>query len=212
MANFQVQLAEMAHTVPAEYIGEQHVGYSFTAFFSPRATKELMLVQQELRRRLGDAVWLTPSPMLHITICELVQFKAYTQDKEYLFQKGKTQFMRVAEHLAAQQPPLMVAFDSLVVSPHAIIATAHDDGSVQRFREKLLAGFSLPEETASPPQIIHTTLARHMAVQEVGDVQTRIADIPIKFSFAIDHFQLIRYKVVPLLAYDVIATYPFARM
>ena len=66
-------------------IGNQDNGCAVVALLSANAQQAITALQQQLRGQLGDVLWTMPSTSLHTTLCEIIQPKPYSADKQLLY-------------------------------------------------------------------------------------------------------------------------------
>jgi len=176
------------------------------ALISETGQQQITSLLEKLSERLNGIIWPMPATALHITLCEIIQPKPYVEDKAKLL-KNFPHYERVLEE-ALTMPPIPVTFDTIEVSPQAIIVRGRDDGTFNRVREQLAEKLPLPSETKSPPDIIHSTIARYKKEVDVEEVKAVVASMDINFVETISEFQLLRQTAPHLLNYQIARRYP----
>jgi 2'-5' RNA ligase len=199
-------------SVPAYYLKQRSLGYLIVAFPSEHFRAQIGQLQQKLTGRFPGVIWPMPRDNLHFTLCEIIQPKVYSEDKELLYQKNKMQYEAVPAKVMAKTPKLTVLFDEIEVSPHAIIVRASDSVSFNTIRDKLVDDMDLPSETRTPPDITHSTIARYLKEIELEEVQNFISSQTISIKEEITEFKLLKTEGVSLKNYQVIKTSPLAQI
>jgi hypothetical protein len=99
-------------------------------------------------------------------------------------------------------PKFTITFDTIEASPQAVIVKASDSSKFNSIRAELTANIQLPDETRTPPDITHTSIARY--VKEI------VARHRIKIEEEVTEFKLIKTEIPPLQKYEVLKTYALA--
>lgn len=198
----------MTKTVVADFIGKENLGYAFLALLSDDAKRRIVDLLDELATELPGVLWVMPPERLHITLCEIIQPKEYSQDKESLFASRQEEYQDIPARILSDTPKFRVKFDTIEASPQAIILRASDSSRLNGIREKLVAHMQLPSETRTPPDITHSSVARYLKEVELEEVQKIVARHKITIEEEITEFQLIRSKIPPLQNYSVLKAYP----
>jgi hypothetical protein len=175
------------------------------ALLSETGQQQLTSLLEGLRERLGDTIWPMPAAALHITLCEIIQPKPYIEDKAALL-KNFPHYEAVLEEILTM-PPIPITFDTIEVSPQTIIVRGRDNGTFNRIREQLVEKLPLPNETKSPPDIIHSSIARYTKEVDMEEVKAVVADFSISFVETISEFQLLRQTAPHLLNYIIARRY-----
>lgn len=146
---------------------------------------------------------------LHITLMDwIAPLVDYGTDKYVLFKDMFPQYDKVFTDILREQSPITVHFDSLKVTPGAIILVGHDDGSFKSIRNDFLRQIKLLPNTKQPPLIIHSTIARYTTEQDLQPVIDFVAEQELVFEHFVTHFRLVQEQVVPMLDYNLLKIYP----
>lgn len=195
-------------TVPADYIGKESIGYALLAPVSENTKNQIISLLDSLSVALPGVLWPMPPKQLHITLCEIIQSKTYSQDKETLYKLHKEQYENAPAQILSTLPKLTVTFNIIEASAQAIIVKSKDAASFNAIRAELVANMSLPSETRTPPDIIHSTIARYLKETELERVQEVVARHKIIIEEKVSEFKLIRSEIPPLQKYEVLRAYP----
>ncbi len=164
--------------------------------------------QEKLAAQFGDSLWLTPPETLHSTLMDwIAPLVDYGTDKDVLFKGIFPEYDKVFTKLL-QQPSITVHFDTLKVTPGAIILVGHDDGSFRRIRDNFLRQIELLPNTKQPPTIIHSTIARYTTEQDLRPIGDLVAEQELAFDHVVTHFRLTQEQIVPMLDYNLLKKYP----
>lgn len=188
-------------------IGQPHSAYCLLALLSDDAKRQLSELFELLQEKLGKNVYIMPEETLHITLCEIIQSKDYSENKEMLYSRNSSNYQNQTEQILAQFSPIEVVFDEVVVSPQAIIIKGRDNGSFEEIRKELVKNLPLPSETKKPPTIIHCTIARFLTEIPIDEVREITKQYSIVLNERVSSFSLIHSNVTPLLAYDTLRRY-----
>lgn len=197
----------MLKTDPADFIGKTNLGYALLAFLSDNARNQVAALLQELSAALPGVLWTMPPEQLHITLCEIVQPKEYSRDKDSLFASFQKKYQNTLVQILSDTPKLTVTFDTIEARPQAIIIKATNSSSLNSIRAKLTARMRLPDETRTPPDITHSSIARYLKEMDLEKVQGVVAAHTMNLREEITEFKLIRNEVLPLQKYEVLGTY-----
>lgn len=196
------------HTAIANFMGKENLGYALLTFLSDNTQKQITNLLDELSAELPGVFWTMPPRQLHITLCEIIQPKQYSQNKELLFASWQEEYEDRAAQVLAGIPKLTIGFDIIEASSQAIILRASDSNQLNGIRKELVANMQLPSETRTPPDITHTSIARYVQEVELEKVQEIVARHKIAIEEEITAFKLIRNEILPLQRYSVLKTYP----
>lgn len=200
----------MTKTIPADYIGKKALGYVILAIPSESTKNKIIALLDELSTELPEIIWPIPSEQLHITLCEIIQPKEYIEDKEAAYKLHQEQYEIVPADIISKLPKFTITFDTIEVSPQAIIIRASDSTMFNKIRAKLVEDMQLPAETRTPPDITHSSIARYLKEVDLGRVNEAAVKHTIKIEEEISEFKLIRTEVPPLQEYEIIKTFPLA--
>lgn len=197
----------MTTTQTAHNIGKPDNAYALVALPSEKTALQISQLLIYLSRELGDSIWAVPNNALHITLCEIIQPKEYTSDKQLLYEQHADEYINTTAKILAEFKPIRVTFDTIEVSPQAIIVRGTDDGSFQNIRKELVDRLPLPGETKMPPDIIHSSIARFRKEIPLSDVEKVTKRYSIQVNEEVKEFRLIKNLVTPLLKYETVHAY-----
>jgi len=197
-------------TVPVDYIGKDEVAYALIVLLSEQAKQQIGALQTELTRELPGVLWTAPPDALHITLCEIIQLKAYAESKEALWARHAEEYKAIPAGILRGLSPIAVHFDMVEASQNAVIVKGHDDGTFNTIRRQLFEQLPLPEATAPPPEIIHSSIARYSMNTDLADVQRVVQRHRISFTEQVGEIVLLKSTVAPLLKYETLARYKLA--
>jgi 2'-5' RNA ligase len=197
----------MARTIPADFIGKENLGYALVALSSENTKRKIAELLDELNANLPGVLWLMPPEQLHITLCEIIQPKTYSQDKTSLYNLHKDQYEDIPARVLSNVPKFTISFDIIEASPQAIIVRASDANKLNDIRANLVANMQLPDETRTPPDITHSSIARYLQEVDLENIQSVIAQFKISIDEEITEFKLIKNLIPPLQKYEVLKTF-----
>ena len=198
----------MPHTIPTNYIGRKDLCYVLLALPSENFKYRVCSLLAELSAELPGVIWPLPPEQLHITLCEIIQPKNYSQDKETLFDLHRDQYEEAPARILSQVPKSTITFDVIEVSPQAVIVRASDSSILNSIRTKLVEVMELPDETRTPPDITHSSVARYLTAVDIAKVQEIVSRHTIAIEEEIDEFKLLRVTTLPLEEYEVLRSFP----
>ena len=201
----------MTTTVPDNHIGIKALGYTLLALPSNETKQQLTNLLRALSAELPGVLWSMPAEQLHITLCEIIQTKDYSQDKEALYNLHKDQYENVPARLLSKTPKFTVTFDLIEASPQAIIVRCSNSDNFNDIRSRLIAEMELPGETRTPPDITHSSIARYLQTIDLELVQTIVAKHKINIAEEITGFKLVRTEMLPLQKYEVLKDFRLAK-
>ncbi len=200
----------MLNTRVQDDIGRKDNGCAVVSLLSRTAQEAIVRLQGQLSEQLGDALWLMPPTSLHTTLCEIIQPKPYEQDKHLLYEKNHAEYEAVLAEVLSHYPPIRVAFDTLEVSPQAIIILGNDNGIFNKIRAELIEYLPFPKETKKPPDVVHSSIARFTKEVDIEKVRAVAKQLNVNFTEVVQEFQFM-YPVWPhLFHYDVVSRYGLA--
>lgn len=190
----------MEKTIVANWINEEKIGYAVCAFLSPENQQKTADLQAELHRELPGIIWTMPDiTQQHLTLFEIVMtFRDYPEDREAIFERHHASIDAELKTQLANQGPITVTLDTLEVSPSAIIVRGTDDGSFQRIRDVISNKQLLPEGTRTPPDIIHSSLARYVKEADVEQIRSVVAHHQLKLIQTVAEFEMVRIWRMPM--------------
>lgn len=159
------------------------------AFISKKFQQKINQLLKSLENKLGNIIWPMPSNALHITLMGIIEPKPYIENKAKLL-KNLPHYEKVLLKVL-DIGPITIYFDTIEVSPQAIIVKGHDDGTFNHVRKKLVEKLPLPNETNLPPNIVHCTIARFTKKVDIEEVKEIVSKFNINFVETIDEFQLL---------------------
>lgn len=189
-------------------IGKHVSGYMVNAIPDDSNLQRIAEFQTELQAQFSDNLWLTPPDTLHITLLDwIAPLVDYGEDKDTLFKKHFTEYDTVLSDILQNQDSITIKFDTIKVTPGAIIITASDDGSFQHIRSQFMQRVELPPHTKLPPTIIHSTIARYITEQNLQPIEKFAASHSMMFGQKVTHFRLVHEHVTPMLNYTLLKKY-----
>lgn len=200
----------MTHTIPTDYIGRQDLCYALLALPSKNFKRRVRDLLADLVAELPGVIWPMPPEQLHITLCEIIQAKSYSQDKEALFNSHQERYETAPGAVLSRLPKFTVTFDVVEVSPQAIIIRASDSSMFNDIRAKLLEAMELPRETRTPPDITHSSIARYLSAVDITQVQEAVSRHSLTIEEEITEFKLLRTTTLPLEKYEIVGSFPLA--
>jgi 2'-5' RNA ligase len=198
----------MTKTEPADYLDEHSVGYIILALPSENFKKQITVLLNQLQNELPGLIRPMLPEQLHFTLCEIIQPKAYSEDKDTLYNRHRQQYEDVPRQILANLKKFSVKYDIIKASPQAIIVKSSDSSNFNSIRAQLTANMQLPKETTTPPDITHSTIARYLNSVDLGKVQEVISRHKISIKEEITEFKLLRTEINPLQRYEVVRTFP----
>lgn len=200
----------MIKTVPSNFIGQKNTGYVLLTLLSEKTRNQIVSLLKDLTSELPGVLWPMPPAQLHITLCEIIQPKPYADDKDILYQQHKDLYENEPSKILSRLPKFTITLDTIECSPQAIIVKSSDASSFNHIRDRLVKSLPLPNETRTPPDIIHTSIARYLKEVDLESVKQIAAQHKVHIEEEITGFKLIKTKVSPLQEYEVIKNYPLA--
>lgn len=197
----------MVKTVPAINIGQKDNAVAVATMLTSAARQQVIQLQQKLARIFPSAFWFMPASALHITLCEILQAKPYTQNKDTIFERDKEKYQLAIESALANIGTITVHFTKIEASPEAIIVEGYDKGQFAAIRNKLLKTLPFPPTTTRPPRIIHSTIARYTRTMDLSPVQQAVERCSVDFTMNIAQFQLMNQIWPHLLRYQLVQRY-----
>lgn len=201
----------MIVTIPATNIGAADNGCAVVTLFSNNAQQKIEALLAELSRELDGIIWTMPPASLHSTLCEIIQPKPYTEDKDTIYQAHTGEYQAVLDDVLKKFGPIKVHFNKIEASQHAIVVMAEDGGIFNQIRAELVKKLPFPAETKSPPDVVHSSIARYTKEIDLATVEAAVARHAISFEEIVTEFQLL-YPIWPhLLHYDIVKKYPLVK-
>lgn len=201
----------MSITQITDNIGKPDNAYAIVSLLSASTNQQVSNLLTQLSSALGEIVWIMPKDALHITLCEIIQAKVYQEVKQVIYDRHSSEYENVTANILRKFDPIRIIFDTIEVSPQAIIIKGNDDGSFQKIRKVLIDMLPLPSETKLPPNIIHISIARFTKEVQLNEIEKIVEKYTISIHETITEFQLVNNLTPPLLSYEVIRTYPLSK-
>lgn len=194
----------MNKTEVSEFIDKTDNSYSILALLSASTRQLVAELISQLSDEIGDALWPMPNDSLHITLCEIIQPKPYMADKQQLFDAHAEVYKTLPAEIIKRFKPITVNFDKIEVSAQAITIQGSDDGSFNNIRKQLVEKLPFPKETRTPPDIIHSTIARFAKSVDLGIIRNIISNHPFNHEKVVAQFNLTHCTVPPLEKFSII--------
>ncbi len=201
----------MQNTVIAENIGQSDNAYALLAIPSTGFKKQVSDLLDSIVAEINDVIWPMPSNALHITLCEIIQPKLYSEDKQALYDRHKVEYEMIPEQVLSSITPITVRFNTIEVNSQAIIVRGEDGGVFNKVRDKLVESLPIPDETKKPPDIVHSSIARYQKSEDIRSIQEACRELAIDFEEVISEVQLVHNARPPMLEYQVIRSYPLSK-
>lgn len=169
-------------------------GYIIIASLPEEAKQQIYAVQDSLAAVVPpSSLWLPRGEQLHITFAHVVSpDSTYERDRSELFADVQPEVEHALQHAAQQVRGDTVTFDQIKVFSGAIILEGIDDGTIAAARSRFADDVTLPEGTRTPPNIIHTTIARFREQLPLNDVRAALNNINPNITFQVTGLQLIQ--------------------
>lgn len=204
--------ATQEKTVTTHHIGNSGVGYMVNTLPNSTNVQKIVELQYRLTEQFGGTIWNTPPETLHITLMDwLAPLVDYGESKDKLFKQYFPQYDAVMTRILKDYEPINVHFDTIKVTPNAIIVVGRDAGSFQSIRERFREEGGLLPGTKQAPTIIHSTIARFQREQPIQPIVDFIGKQSLSFDYTVLYFRLVRESVTPMLAHELIKKYPLAQ-
>jgi len=190
----------MERTIVADWINKERVGYWVGFFLSSENQQEVADLEAQLHKELPDAIWTMPdTTQQHVTLFEIVMtFRGYADCPDAIFERHRAGIDAELRAALANQEPITVRFDTLEANPSAIILRGSDDGSLQRIRNAISDKHLLPDGTRTPPDIIHSSLARYVQAVDLEHVRSVVAGHQLKLTQTVTEFEMARIWRMPM--------------
>lgn len=198
----------MEKTIVSDWINTERIGYWVGAVLSPSNQQKIANLLEDLKKELPDIIWPMPTAQLHTTLFEIVMtFRDYEDDRDAIFEKYRPALDAELTAQLANQSPITIRFDTLEVSPNAIIIRGTDDGSFQRIRDAISGKNLLPAGTRTPPDIIHSSIARYVKEDDLVRVNEIVNNQQLDLTETVKQFELVRIWRMPM-DYETLKVYP----
>ncbi len=189
----------MATTTIATWLNQERVGYWVGCFLSPEQQQVVAALQTALSRELPGLLWLTPPQRLHVTLFEIIMpLRDYPLDKDQLFAAHHDEIAWNLDVLFRRQPPIRIDFNAVAASPETIIITGTDDGSFERWRAEAVARPIIQQGSRTPPDIIHSSIARYVQSADLDTVRSTVAKHAVHFQETVRSLSLCRIFRTPM--------------
>lgn len=190
---------------PFEYSPDE---YNIVVMPSPELVGKIAALQDQLKDKLGDAIWLMGPHSLHVTVMEIICHMDYgNQSRKTLFEQWYKQYNAVAKDILASCRPVTLHFSELIVSPGAIIVKTAESQQLNDIRNTLLSHIELPEGTKVPPDITHCSIARYSQSIDLEKAQQAAQHLSINFTESVKQLKLMKDLVPPDFSPRCIETY-----
>ncbi len=197
----------MIYTIPVDNIGEETVNYVLLALLSQKTRSKLTELLSNLNTELPNMLWLMPAEQMHITLCEIIQPKNYSVDKDVLYASRKDEYEDAIGNILSSISSFNVTFDILEASTKAIITRCSNTNTFNSIRSQLMKNIQFPSETKLPPDITHSSIARYLKKIDLELVQNGLQNHTLSLDEEVTEFKLLRNTVYPLQNYEIIKSY-----
>ncbi len=215
LAVFTATLLDMEkqHSMPASWVGKEHLGFVINAKFSLENTTLIDTWLKGLNRSVTEGLYTMTPEALHITVLDWVAplFDYSGADKRDLFASLSAAYWPAFRAITDSMSAFEVDFNETRVTPGAIILLGQDNGQFQSLRNRFMDTIQLPEGGKQPPNIIHSSLARFIAPEiELSQVEVYAAEHPLTFTQRISEFRLVETRREPMQDFTVLDTFELA--
>jgi hypothetical protein len=199
----------MEKTEPVDFINRPQESYFIAARFSPPSTEAIRRIINAFELEFGNAVFGMPGEALHVTVLDWISpVDGYEgTSKTELYEQIYDDFDAVMSQVTASTAPITIKFNIVRASPSTIFITGRDNGEFETLRQHFVEKVSLPKDTKTPPQIIHSSLVRFVKEIELSDVERFTASQQLDITETFTHFDLLRSTVEPNLKFEVLKEY-----
>lgn len=199
----------MAKTEPVDFINRPLESYFIAARFSPASIEALRRIIGAVELEFGNAVFGMPGEALHITVLDWISpVDGYeATPREELYEQIYNDFDVAMSKSITSLAPITVNFNAVKASPSTIFITGQDNGEFEILRQRFIEKVSLPKDTKTPPQIIHSSLARFVKEIDLSDVELFTAKQQLDITETFTHFDLLHSTIEPNLKFEVLKQY-----
>jgi hypothetical protein len=203
----------MEKTVIADWIGEDKVGYWVGFFLSPENQRKIADLHSQLYKELPGMLWTMPDiTQQHVTLFEIVMcLGKYSEDRDTIFEQYRGGIDAELRALLTNRIPITVTLNTLEASPATIIVRGTDDGSFQHIRNAISSKHLLPKGTRTPPDIIHSSLARYIKEVDLEHIRSVVARHQLKLTQQVTEFEMVKISRPPM-DYATLRVYKFASL
>lgn len=199
----------MNKSLPDKNIDKSVDGYIVNTDYSKKSTDKIQTLQEAFHQHFSSDLWFTPADALHITLFDwIAPLVSYAEPKDILFKQIYDQYDTAFKRALEPIPPITVHFNTLIVTPNALIIRGNDKGEFQEIRNHFTNTINLLPNTKRPPTIIHSTIARFKRSCKIEAIQKMADMTPVSFTEKVNSFRLIHEEKAPLLKYQILKTYP----
>jgi hypothetical protein len=189
----------MEKTVVADWLEQDKVGYWVGFFLSEENQIKIDKLLKELSEELPGILWTMPPNRLHVTLFEIIMsLRDYPEDKDELYSRQKDEIEHNLAELFSSQAPIHIKFETLEASPQTIIITGRDNGDFQKLRDIAVKRPIIQEGSRTPPDIIHSSIARYIKSEDLGLVQNILSNYSVSLEENVQSFRLCRVYHTPM--------------
>jgi hypothetical protein len=200
----------MELTESVDWIYKPLVSYFVSARSSAANIQTLGEFMGTIGSEFEDAVFCMPKEALHITVLDWISpVKGYgSVSKKALFTSMQLEYDHAMLQALRSVSPITVHFNAVKVSPTTIYIVGEDNGEFNSLRQRFMKQVILPPDTARPPGIIHSSLARFTRPIAIKPVKDFIAHHQLDFYETFTHLDLLHSTREPTLEVEVLKRYP----
>lgn len=190
----------MEKTIIAAWIGKEKIGYWVGFFLSPENQQKIADLQAQLHKELPGVLWTMPDiTQQHVTLFEIVMcLGEYPENRDAIFERYRSGIVAELEAQLTHQAPITVTLNILEASSATIIVRGTDDGSFRRIRDAISNKHLLPKGTRTPPDIIHSSLARYVKEVDLERVRSVVARHQLKLMQTVTEFEMVKIFRPPM--------------
>jgi len=154
-----------------------------------------------------------PEHALHISVLNLIDVRTpYRQGKAELWERFGSWWISAAAKAVEAVEPFMVTYREVRATGAAVIAVAQSVAVIDDLRRAAAERLSLPRETPSQRQLLHTTLFRYASRDvDMPRIREVATTTPLDVSFVVEELAVNREDRFPSLELDTLAILPLER-
>ena len=167
---------------------------------------------QQVLKRVEPSLLACPREALHVSIAWLLAVHvSYPVSKDLLWERQGEGWMAELNRIAAESLAFRINYEHVVATDSAVIALAEPSEPVNRIREMIHERLTLPAETRSEAELVHTTLFRYRGpLFDAETFLTVLEDTRVGATAEVDELVISRELVYPSLETEVLVRLPLA--
>jgi hypothetical protein len=200
-------------TIPSPETGRPVDGYIVIAPLSQKSKDAIYAIQDAIQAAFPrNRFWFPRGDQLHITFAHIVTPNvAYPEPHNAVWEHVRSQALAALKKRIPDPLAINVTFDTIVASNISVILKGYDKGTYDKLRKDFVSGFTLPEASRRPPDIIHTSIARFYDEIDMDQVQKCINSLEPTFVEVTKELQVIHETGLYVYTHDILARFPAHR-